>query len=219
MGTCRPTHISSSLQSATAYFSTKCDKCYNRVRQRNVLLARSYVSIFQPLKYVIDTLNTAMFSKRWHFIWPLLVRLIRPCSMSAGILFGLSTGTLSATMFYECWYFIRFSTLASSLSTAMFLYVGILFSLSTSARPCSMYVGILFGLSTAMFYVYFGILVGRGGGVSISTLVQMVRPYSSMLVFYLVSSTLIRLVRPCSMYHISLNNNWGDYLLFRIKRG
>ena len=72
----------------------------------------------------------------------------------------VSNCTLSTTMFFECWYFIRFSTLASSLSTAMFLYVGILFSLSTSARPCSMYVGILFGLSTAMFYVYFGNLGG-----------------------------------------------------------
>ena len=71
-------------------------------------------------------------------------------------------------------------------------------------QPCSMYILVF----------WWG-----GGGVSISTLVQMVRPYSSMLVFYLVSSTLIRLVRPCSMYHISLNNNWGDYLLFRIKRG
>ena len=39
-----------------------------------------------------------------------------------------------------------------------------------------------------------------------------------MLVFYLVFSTLIRLVRPCSMYHISLNNKRGDYLLFRIKK-
>ena len=80
--------------------------------------------------------------------------------MYVGILFGLSARTLSTTMFYECWYFIGFSTLASSLSIAMFLYVSILFSLSTSARPCSMYVVILFGLSTAMFYVYFGFLAG-----------------------------------------------------------
>ena len=63
--------------------------------------------------------------------------------MYVAILFGLSASTLSTTMFYECWYFIGFSTLASSLSTAMFLYVSI-----------------LFGLSTAMFYVYFGILAG-----------------------------------------------------------
>ena len=83
--------------------------------------------------------------------------------MYVGILFGLSNSTLSTTMFYECWYFIRFSTLASSLSTAMFLYVGILFSLGTLVQPCSMYVGILFGLSTAMFYVYFGIFLGGGG--------------------------------------------------------
>ena len=138
--------------------------------------------------------------------------------MYVGILFGLSNSTLSKTMFYECWYFIRFSTLASSLSTGMFLYVGILFSLGTSVQPCSIFFGVLFGLSTAMFYVYFGIFFFWGGG-GISTLVQMVRPYSFMLVFYLVFSTLIRLVRPCSMYHISLNNNRGDYLLFRIKRG
>ena len=137
--------------------------------------------------------------------------------MYVGILFGLSNSTLSKTMFYECWYFIRFSTLASSLSTGMFLYVGILFSLGTSVQPCSIFFGVLFGLRTAMFYVYFGIFFFGGGGIS--TLVQMVRPYSFMLVFYLVFSTLIRLVRPCSMYHISLNNNRGDYLLFRIKRG
>ena len=81
-------YISSSLQSATAYFSTKCDKCYNRVRQRNVLLARPYVSIFQPLTYVIHTLNTAMFSERWHFI-----RLLK-------------VSTLNTAMFYVRWYFI-----------------------------------------------------------------------------------------------------------------
>ena len=102
--------------------------------------------------------------------------------MNVGILFGLVRSLVS-------------------FSTAIFLYVGILFSFSTSARPCSMYVGILFGLSTAMFFVYFGIWAG--GGV-ISTLVQMVRPYSFMLVFYLVFRTLIPLVRPCSMYHYFL---------------
>lgn len=64
--------------------------------------------------------------------------------MYVGILFGVSNSMLSTTMFYECWYFIRFSMLASSLSTAMFLYVGILFGLSY----------------TAMFYVYFGIFGG-----------------------------------------------------------
>ena len=82
--------------------------------------------------------------------------------MYVGILFGLSNSTLSKTMFYECWYFIRFSTLASSLSTGMFLYVGILFSLGTSVQPCSIFFGVLFGLSTAMFYVYFGIFFGGG---------------------------------------------------------
>ena len=46
--------------------------------------------------------------------------------MYVGILFGLSTSTLSTTMFYECWYFIWFSTLASLLTT-MFWYVGTLF--------------------------------------------------------------------------------------------
>ena len=40
-----------------------------------------------------------------------------------------------------------------------------------------------------------------------------------MLVFYLIFSTLIRLVRPCSMYHISLNNKRGDYLLFSHQKG
>ena len=63
--------------------------------------------------------------------------------MNVGILFGLVRSLVS-------------------FSTAIFLYVGILFSLSTSARPCSMYVGILFGLSTAMFFVYFGIWAGGG---------------------------------------------------------
>ena len=88
------------------------------------------------------------------------------------ILFGLSTSTLSTTMFHECWYFIRFSTLARSL-TAIFLYVGILF------QPCSMYVVFYLVFVRPLFYVYVWYI---GGGGGISTLVQMVRPCSIYVV-------------------------------------
>ena len=76
------------------------------------------------------------------------------------ILFGLSTSTLSTTMFYECWYFIRFSTLALSL-TAMFLYVGILFHPSHFIAAMFYVCCILFGRSTALvlcicWYTYWG---------------------------------------------------------------
>ena len=109
-----------------------------------------------------------------------IVRLVRPCSMNVGILFGLVRSLVRLVQPCSC----------------MLVFYLVL------VQPCSMYILVFF----------FG-----GGGIN--TLVQMVRPYSFMLVFYLVLSTLIRLVRPCSMYHISLNNNRGDYLLFPIKRG
>ena len=74
-------------------------------------------------------------------------------------LFGLSTSTLSTTMFFECWYFIQFSTLARSF-TAMSLYVGILFHPRHIIAAMFYVCCILFGLGTAMFYVYVGILRG-----------------------------------------------------------
>jgi len=69
-----------------------------------------------------------------------LVRLVRPCSLNVG-------------------YFIRFSTLARSL-TVMSLYLGILFHSSHVIAAMFYVCCILFGLSTPMFYVYVGILRG-----------------------------------------------------------
>ena len=76
------------------------------------------------------------------------------------ILFRLSTSTLSTTMFYECWYFIRFRTLARSI-TAMFLYVGILFQLSHFIASMFYVCCIYLVLERPLFYVYVDIL-GRG---------------------------------------------------------
>ena len=94
------------------------------------------------------------------------------------ILFGLSTSTLSTTMFHECWYFIRFSTLARSL-TAIFLYVGILFHSSHFIAAMFYVCCILFGLCTALVLCICLVYWGGGG---ISTLVQMVRPCSIYVV-------------------------------------
>ena len=126
------------------------------------------------------------------------VRLVRPCSMNVGILFGLVRSLVRLVQACSCM-LVFYSVLVRQCSHVLFFLVFYL----VLVQPCSMYILVFF------FW----------GGGGISTLVQMVRPYSFMLVFYLVFSTLIRLVRPCSMYHISLNNNRGDYLLFRIKRG
>ena len=94
------------------------------------------------------------------------------------ILFRLSTSTLSTTMFYESWYFIRFRTLARSL-TAMFLYVGILFHLSHFIASMFYVCCILFGLSTALVLCICW-YIGEGGGIS--TLVQMIRRCSIYVV-------------------------------------
>ena len=79
------------------------------------------------------------------------------------------------------------------------------------------YVGILVGLSTAMFYVYVGIWGGGGGGIS--TLVQMVRPCSIYVGILLGLTTLVHLVRPCSMYHISSNSSRGRLFIFPHQKG
>ena len=76
------------------------------------VLARQYAQygnvlcmwIFFRSQYV-STLSTAVFYVGISFGLRTLVRLVRPCSIDVGILFGLST--LSTAMFSACWYFIR----------------------------------------------------------------------------------------------------------------
>ena len=53
----------------------------------------------------VSTLSTTVFYVGISFGLRTLVRLVRPCSIDVGILFGLST--LSTAMFSACWYFIR----------------------------------------------------------------------------------------------------------------
>ena len=101
--------------------------------QHGHMFAR-YVSIFQPLKNVIDMLNIAIFSESWHFIQPLCVNM------------------LNTALFYVCWYFIQFSTAHQFADNHVLVCQ--YFIPPTLVWPCSMYVGILFGLSMAMFYVY-----------------------------------------------------------------
>ena len=141
--------------------------------QHGHMFAR-YVSIFQPLKKVIDMLNIAIFSESWHFIRPLCVNM------------------LNTALFYVCWYFIQFSTACQFADNHVLVCQ--YFIPPTLVWPCSMYVGILFGLSMAMFYVY---VVLWGG---ISTLVQMVPPCSIYVGILFSHSMWVCLVQLCSTY-------------------
>ena len=82
-----------------------------------------------------------------------LVRLVPPCSMNVGILFGL---VRSLVRLQPC------SCMLVFYSTLVILL-----------QPCSMYVVFYLVLVRPLFYVYVGILGGGGGGIS--TLVQMIR--------------------------------------------
>ena len=79
-----------------------------------------------------------------------LVRLVRPCSMNVGILFGL-VRSLVCLQPYSCM-LVFYSTLVILL------------------QPCSMYVVFYLVFVRPLFYVYVWYI---GGGIS--TLVQMVR--------------------------------------------
>ena len=81
-----------------------------------------------------------------------LVRLVRPCSMNVGILFGL-VRSLVRLQPYSCM-LVFYSTLVILL------------------QPCSMYVVFYLVFVRPLFYVYVWYI---GGGGGISTLVQMVR--------------------------------------------
>ena len=81
-----------------------------------------------------------------------LVRLVRPRSMNVGILFGL-VRSLVRLQPYSCM-LVFYSTLVILL------------------QPCSMYVVFYLVLVRPLFYVYVGIRIGEGGGIS--TLVQMI---------------------------------------------
>ena len=88
-----------------------------------------------------------------------LVRLVPPCSMNVGILFGL---VHSLVRLQPC------SCMLVFYSTLVILL-----------QPCSMYVVFYLVLVRPLFYVYVGIL---GGGGGISTLVQMIRRCSIYVV-------------------------------------
>ena len=81
-----------------------------------------------------------------------LVRLVRLCSMNVGILFGL----------------VRSLVRLQPCSCMLVFYSNLVILL----QPCSMYVVFYLVLVRPLFYVYVGIRIGEGGGIS--TLVQMI---------------------------------------------
>ena len=141
-----------------------------------------------------------------------LVRLVRPCSMHVGILFGLrtlSTAMFSCMLVFYSVLVRQYAQYGRVLCISVFysvlvrqyaqyshvlMYVGILFSLSTLVRlvrPCSMYVGIFFGLSTlstAMFYACWFFIRSQYA------------QYGHVLCMLVFHSVLVRLVANCSIF-------------------